>query len=319
MNNKINKKSLLLSIFIALTASQCFALDAVDDKYLFSPKIEYNLSQSHAYNLTGSLDQFTRLLKNAPSEIMHQNKKNVSLFKHFYKPLISNSNRAKKQSPKASGFFGTKAIAFSPISSQEDWDRVRKSEVSLDRKDCGVSGKCDDFISSFQELTRNNQDMRFYEKLTQVNELVNSQITYQEDVISYKETDYWASAQETLKRGWGDCEDFAIMKYSLLRKLGVPARSMSLIVLRDTSRNLFHAVLAISTSKGNFILDNVHDTVRQDTQIAHYQPLYSFSDDRSWIHGKPIKKKTIAPVGVAFNFEAPKPEKNQRAPDHFYR
>ena len=48
---------------------------------------------------------------------------------------------------------------------------------------------------------------------------------------------------------------------------------------------VFHAVLAVSTGSGTFILDNTLNTVVLDTSLPSYVPLYSFSTDRAWIHG----------------------------------
>ncbi|MDN3721852.1 transglutaminase-like cysteine peptidase [Roseibium salinum] len=119
------------------------------------------------------------------------------------------------------------------------------------------------------------------------NRVVNQNIRYREDQVTYKRLDYWATADETVRNGAGDCEDFAILKYALLLEAGVPASSMSLVVLKDLKRDLFHAVLAVSTNKGHFILDNVASRVYLDKEVPHYRPMFSFSTDRSWIHGLP--------------------------------
>jgi len=221
--------------------------------------------------------------------------------------------RIQKQPTRLSGFFGTKAIAFSSIASKSEWQRVRHSALTLDPENCASRAACDLRTPRFQAMLEKAENARFYDKLILVNRLVNTEIAYHEDDQIYGKLDYWASAQETLTLGRGDCEDFAIMKYSLLRKLGVPEKSMSLVVLKDTARNLYHAVLAVSTSKGNFILDNVRNTVHQDTQIAHYQPLYSFSDDRSWIHGKPTRGSDHEATEVAFKLDSITPGKSSDA------
>lgn len=221
------------------------------------------------------------------------------------KPFQSSTGKE----PELSGFFRTKTIPFSSIASRAHWERVRDTDLSLNAGGCAEPGRCELRLARFKALLDGNRDTRFYDKLTLVNNLVNAQIEYKEDDVAYGKLDYWAPAQETLGRGFGDCEDFAIAKFTLLRKLGVPAKSMSLVILRDTSRNLYHAVLAVSTSKGHFILDNVRNGVYQDTQISHYQPLYSFSAERSWIHGKPVREGE-APAEAILNLASVTPGKS---------
>ena len=62
------------------------------------------------------------------------------------------------------------------------------------------------------------------------NRSVNRLISYQTDEQTYRKLDYWASPYESLERGFGDCEDYAILKMALLAKMGVPTNAMSMIV-----------------------------------------------------------------------------------------
>ncbi len=132
-----------------------------------------------------------------------------------------------------------------------------------------------------------------------MNRTVNSVIKYTPDSQIYVENDHWATANQTIETGLGDCEDIAILKHSMLLRVGIPASSMSLVVLKDTSRNLYHAVLAVSTNSGHLILDNVSNNIYRDTSVHHYQPLYSFSDDPSWIHGVDRKSKEVVLASAA--------------------
>ncbi|TCD11317.1 transglutaminase-like cysteine peptidase [Oricola cellulosilytica] len=182
-----------------------------------------------------------------------------------------------------SGFFGTVAIPFSGIASEASWLKVRNAGISA--SPCKGDPVCEARNGLSKATLRLAENGAFYEKLTAVNRYVNDAIRYESDHSIRGVEDYWASPAETMTLGRGDCEDFAILKYAMLRELGVPGRSLSLVILRDTARNLYHAVLAVSTNKGNFILDNVRDAVLPDVRIRNYQPLYSFSDGRSWIHG----------------------------------
>lgn len=80
------------------------------------------------------------------------------------------------------------------------------------------------------------------EKIEAVNTFFNQAI----DAIADKGTsnghDYWQSPIETLARGRGDCDDFAIAKYVSLRMLGIPAERLrfSVVTLPQVGH---HAVL----------------------------------------------------------------------------
>lgn len=55
----------------------------------------------------------------------------------------------------------------------------------------------------------------------------------------------------------GDCEDYALAKQAELRAAGVPAAATRLVTARLTSGEM-HAVLAVETTRGTLILDNLH-------------------------------------------------------------
>ena len=141
------------------------------------------------------------------------------------------------------------------------------------------------------------RDASLLDKLAIVNRAINDFVTYVPDRRNYGKLDHWASPEQTLRLGRGDCEDYAILKMAALSSLGVPATSMSLVVLLDQWRQVYHAVLAVSTSDGHLILDNLSSVVRRDTEIRNYQPLFSFSADRSWIHGH-AKNTRVAAIPV---------------------
>ncbi|MES0885240.1 transglutaminase-like cysteine peptidase [Roseibium sp. SCP14] len=207
----------------------------------------------------------------------------------FYRERVQREDDTPKADRgSATSFFGTAAIRFSNIGSAREWGRVRGKRIDGASADLCLSAACRkraDRVSSFAAKVEGKS---FFVKLQTANALVNRVIAYQEDQVTYRRLDYWATSAETTRRGVGDCEDFAILKYNLLLAAGVPEKSMSLVVLKDMKRDLYHAVLAVSTNKGHYILDNVVNRVYLDRENSHYQPLYSFSADRSWLHGKPV-------------------------------
>ena len=201
----------------------------------------------------------------------------------------------KRKSRGPSGLFGSVSIPFANIATAGKWNRARSGVTAAFNHNCGTSSRCKARKTTINRLIKRGTKMSFFQKLNIVNTEANRLIGYQPDVKTYRSRDYWALPSESMRKGLGDCEDYVILKMAMLRALKVPSKAMSLVVLKDTNRNLYHAVLAVSTNKGTFILDNVQKWVVMDKQLPHYLPLYSFSGKRSWIHGwKKSQKNRLA-------------------------
>lgn len=57
------------------------------------------------------------------------------------------------------------------------------------------------------------------ELLIAVNAFVNSHVSYAPEKV-----DYWATPEETVSSGQGDCEDYAILKRAMLKEFGVTSK-----------------------------------------------------------------------------------------------
>lgn len=89
-----------------------------------------------------------------------------------------------------------------------------------------------------------------------VNRRVNQAIRPVTDWEGYGLADLWTFPTN----GYGDCEDYQVLKRNLLAQSGIPHRAMRMTVVID-ELNEGHAVLMIRTDRGDFILDNKHDRV----------------------------------------------------------
>src|SRR5271167_1979877 len=78
-------------------------------------------------------------------------------------------------------------------------------------------------------------------KLAHVNAALN-RYPYALSVRNWGWSDYWETPFEFLRKG-GQCQDYAIAKYLVLRAAGVPDALLRVVVLRDLQRRLDHAVL----------------------------------------------------------------------------
>jgi len=91
----------------------------------------------------------------------------------------------------------------------------------------------------------------------QLLQAVNAEVNrarYVPDDRNWGVSDHWATPAELFERG-GDCEDYAIAKYLLLKDLGVEPSRMRIAVSRD------HAVLLVDTDQGQVALDNQRSRV----------------------------------------------------------
>ena len=159
-------------------------------------------------------------------------------------------------------FFGSIAVPFSAIAVRGQWDRVRNQ--ALPEKDSCRTDLCKARLKKMNEAVSRGMRRDFAGKLAIANSAVNGLIAYKTDRAIYGKLDYWASSAEILQRGTGDCEDYAILKQAMLRAMGVPDKSLSIIILKDNARGLYHAVLGVSTNQGHLILDNVRGQVFRD-------------------------------------------------------
>lgn len=120
---------------------------------------------------------------------------------------------------------------------------------------------------------------------TRVNSMMN-QTQYVTDKRNYGTNDYWATPVEFLTRG-GDCEDFAIAKYTALKALGVPENRLRIAIVQDQQKNIPHAILIVYTDKGAMVLDNQIKTAKNVNSVKHYKPIFSINQNAWWLHTKP--------------------------------
>ena len=138
-----------------------------------------------------------------------------------------------------------------------------------------------------------------------VNLWVNRRIDFTDDARAGGRADHWQTASESLRRGRGDCEDYALAKLQLLAALGVPRDDLYLVLVRDLVRRQDHAVLAVRLNDRFVVLDNNSDALLDDGQVRDYRPVMSYSGSRRWIHGyaadpvQPPLQIASAAVGIA--------------------
>jgi predicted transglutaminase-like cysteine proteinase len=94
--------------------------------------------------------------------------------------------------------------------------------------------------------------------------------------------DRWLTPTEFVRRG-GDCEDYAIAKYLLLKSLGVSSSSMRIVALGARPGIAAHSVLVVDSPKGPVVLDNQRRTVYPLARAQISRTVYAFNDSSWWI------------------------------------
>jgi len=205
--------------------------------------------------------------------------------------------------PPLEEFPGAVAVAVPRLAANAKWRRivderpaslpaVSCADISLER--CASSP-----WNRWHDLVRKVSALGGEERLQAANEGINALLTYANDEDVYGVGDHWATLQESMARGRGDCEDIAIAKMWLLNAAGVDLANMRLVVLKDTLRNLDHAVLSVVEDGHQYVLDNTAWKVGRADWMRGYRPIYALSVQQSWIYG--MRTPVTPPLQVAQN------------------
>ena len=84
-----------------------------------------------------------------------------------------------------------------------------------------------------------------------VNNWVNQTIKPLTDLEHWGVVERWSYPND----GYGDCEDYVLLKRRMLIESGWPREALLVAVVRDKKEE-GHAVLTVTTDKGDYVLDN---------------------------------------------------------------
>ena len=133
--------------------------------------------------------------------------------------------------------------------------------------------------------------------VAQVNTFVNNKIAPVSDEELYGKPEYW-----TIPTDAGDCEDYLLLKRHYLEGLGFPTSALLITVVLDEKMQ-GHAVLTITTDKGDFVLDNRRNEVLRWNDTGYtYLKRQSAEDPRQWVS---LSKKTPEHNGAVSAGRAP--------------
>ena len=118
-----------------------------------------------------------------------------------------------------------------------------------------------------------------WKDLLQVNRWVNENVKPMTDMDHWGVVEKWSYPTD----GYGDCEDYVLLKRKMLIDAGWPREALLVTVVRD-KKGEGHAVLTVKSDKGEFILDNQNEDVVAWTETGYrFIKRQSQSDPNVWV------------------------------------
>ena len=128
--------------------------------------------------------------------------------------------------------------------------------------------------------------------MVKVNAWVNGSIKPITDLEHWGVVERWNYPDD----GYGDCEDYVLLKRRMLMQAGWPREALLITVVRDRKGD-GHAVLTVKTDRGEFILDNQEPQVLPWTKTGYrFVKRQSQSDPNLWVS---LGEPRVAPATVS--------------------
>jgi predicted transglutaminase-like cysteine proteinase len=118
-----------------------------------------------------------------------------------------------------------------------------------------------------------------WKDLVRINRHVNTRIKPMTDAEHHGVVEKWSYPDD----GYGDCEDYVLLKRRMLMEAGWPREALLITVVRDHKGD-GHAVLTVKTDKGEFILDNQNEEILTWVETGYrFVKRQSQSDPNTWV------------------------------------
>ena len=118
-----------------------------------------------------------------------------------------------------------------------------------------------------------------WKDMVRINKWVNDTVKPITDLEHWGVVERWNYPDD----GYGDCEDYVLLKRRMLMQAGWPRQALLVTVVRD-KRGDGHAVLTVKTDKGEFILDNQNEEILLWSDTGYrFVKRQSQSDPNVWL------------------------------------
>lgn len=184
--------------------------------------------------------------------------------------------------------FGTREVFSSDSSAFFKWHGVLRRFAAEERRAADCRHRDSEMCRSaaaWRALVRSLAGLDLRAKVEAANAALNRH-PYVPSWTNWHERNYWETPLQFLEHG-GQCQDYAVAKYLLLRAAGVPDERLRVVVLRDTRLGLDHAVTVAYVGDEALLLDNLRSAVVPAESVSDYQPYYSINEQGWWLHRGP--------------------------------
>ena len=118
-----------------------------------------------------------------------------------------------------------------------------------------------------------------WRNLVQVNNLVNETIKPLTDLEHWGVVERWSYPDD----GYGDCEDYVLLKRRMLIQSGWPPQAL-LVTVVHTEKDEGHAVLTVITDNGDYVLDNQNINILLWSETGYrFVKRQSQTDPNTWM------------------------------------
>lgn len=198
---------------------------------------------------------------------------------------VTEASYATDAVPPHGALFGSSEVYSDNIASFTQWMSMlarSAAERQAARHPCTSRSETQCIPQEWQSLLERLRGLDLRHQIAIVNAALNRH-PYVTTMHNWHRAMYWETAFEFLRYG-GQCQDYAIAKYLLLRAAGVPAAAMRVIVLHDEAIGLDHALLAVYVDGEPLLLDNLRRDIVPARSVGYYRPYYSINEDGWWLH-----------------------------------
>ncbi len=172
-------------------------------------------------------------------------------------------------------------MLFSSIIYASNYPEFKEKELEQIEKSLGKVAK--NRVVDYHKTLNSLKPFPKKEQIQRVNFYLN-QMPFKPDVATYKQSDHWGTPKEFLVCGYGDCEDYAIIKYFTLLKLGFDKNRLFITTSREKYTGQMHMVLSYfeSDNKPPLILDNLSYKILELSKRVDLEPKIFINEEGSY-------------------------------------
>jgi predicted transglutaminase-like cysteine proteinase len=170
-----------------------------------------------------------------------------------------------------------------PTASAASDQQLYAAVGAVTRAPIGWIGFCAEYAPECETRPLEARDVvltpKAWRDLMQVNRWVNDSIKPMTDMDHWGVVERWNYPDD----GYGDCEDYVLLKRRMLMQAGWPRQALLITVVRDLNGD-GHAVLTVKTDKGEFILDNQREEILLWSETGYrFVKRQTQSDPNTWV------------------------------------